>query len=141
MLLYQLLAKHKPPVIVSIVLFISHFLTPALLKSSKTEMFLGLLFKALKSHINSKRVAAFSKRLLQCLSLGYYDPWMCEPAYCNGDRVCWRELTALASHVHPSIATMARNLLLGATIMYSVTDGMELQSILVVIRSLQWLLI
>jgi len=269
MLLYQLLAKNQTVSDRFYRAIYSTLLTPALMKSSKTEMFLGLMFKALKSDINSKRVAAFSKRLLQvalqqppqfacaCLLLlsevlkarpllwnavlepedddddiehfvdvveegdqmtendlkatsqsfinseqissitkvenddrsdselddseipghssdsgdnsteddedifgnagkiseqsraikessnfsqdrsntnnqsdklgksnawpksGYYDPRMREPAYCNADRACWWELTALASHVHPSVATMARTLLLGANIVYN----------------------
>lgn len=269
MLLYQLLAKNQTVSDRFYRALYSTLLTPALLKSSKTEMFLGLMFKALKSDINSKRVAAFSKRLLQvalqqppqfacaCLLLlsevlkarpvlwnavlepedddddiehfvdvmeegdqmtendlkataqsciksepissitkvenddrsdselddeeipvdssdsgdntneddedifgsarnnpeqsrtirerskfsqdrlntnnqsdklgksnawpksGYYDPRIREPAYCNADRASWWELTALASHVHPSVATMARTLLLGANIVYN----------------------
>lgn len=37
----------------------------------------------------------------------------------NADRVSWWELTVLASHVHPSVATMARTLLSGANIVYN----------------------
>lgn len=269
MLLYQLLAKNQTVSDRFYRALYSTLLTPALMKSSKTEMFLGLMFKALKSDINSKRVAAFSKRLLQvalqqppqfacaCLLLlsevlkarpilwnavlepedddndiehfvdvmeegdqmtendlkatshsfinsepvssimkvenadrsdselddgeipghssgsgddsteddedlfgnarnnseqsraikersifsqdrlntnnqsdklgesnawpksGCYDPRIREPAYSNADRACWWELTALASHFHPSVATMARTLLLGANIVYN----------------------
>ncbi|XP_039127762.1 CCAAT/enhancer-binding protein zeta [Dioscorea cayenensis subsp. rotundata] len=209
----------------------SKLLTPAALNSSKPEMFLGLLFKAMKNDVNLKRVSAFSKRLLQvslqrpaqyacgCLFLlsevlkakpplwsmalqnesvdddlehfvdiieepqnssavpssktpgssgahaaafdsvkppasyacvhddsdgedhvndgtqfqsGYankgpgqessavgYDPRHREPSYCNADRTSWWELTTLAAHVHPSVATMARTLLSGATIVYN----------------------
>ncbi|XP_078443906.1 CCAAT-binding factor isoform X1 [Wolffia australiana] len=43
----------------------SKLLEPAALNSSKHEMFLALLFKALKSDLNLKRISAFSKRLLQ----------------------------------------------------------------------------
>eukprot|EP01018_Ginkgo_biloba_P027937 Gb_38493 [translate_table: standard] len=50
---------------------------------------------------------------------GCYNPRQREPAYCNADRACWWELTALASHVHPSVATMAQTLLLGANIVYN----------------------
>lgn len=50
---------------------------------------------------------------------GGYDPRHREPSYCNADRVSWWELTVLASHVHPSVATMARTLLSGANIVYN----------------------
>uniref|UniRef100_A0A1D1Y494 CCAAT/enhancer-binding protein zeta n=2 Tax=Anthurium amnicola TaxID=1678845 RepID=A0A1D1Y494_9ARAE len=43
----------------------SKLLVPSVLNSSKHEMFLGLLFKAMKSDLNVKRISAFSKRLLQ----------------------------------------------------------------------------
>ncbi|GMY34838.1 protein SLOW WALKER 2 [Fagus crenata] len=42
-----------------------------------------------------------------------------EPSYCNADRVSWWELVVLASHVHPSVATMAKTLLSGANIVYN----------------------
>ncbi|KAK6911814.1 CCAAT-binding factor [Dillenia turbinata] len=50
---------------------------------------------------------------------GGYNPRHREPAYCDADRVSWRELMVLASHVHPSVATMARTLLSGANIVYN----------------------
>lgn len=37
----------------------------------------------------------------------------------NADRVSWWELMVLASHSHPSVATMARTLLSGANIVYN----------------------
>lgn len=40
-------------------------LLPAVLNTSKAEMFIGLLLRAMKNDINLKRAAAFSKRLLQ----------------------------------------------------------------------------
>ncbi|KAL3528550.1 hypothetical protein ACH5RR_007872 [Cinchona calisaya] len=43
----------------------SKLLLPAAMNSSKEEMFIGLLLRAMKNDINLKRVAAFSKRLLQ----------------------------------------------------------------------------
>nr|GMC71042.1 CCAAT/enhancer-binding protein zeta [Ipomoea batatas] len=42
-----------------------------------------------------------------------------EPSFCNADHVSWWELMVLASHAHPSVATMARTLLSGATIVYN----------------------
>ncbi|KAG0631987.1 hypothetical protein M758_1G296500 [Ceratodon purpureus] len=50
---------------------------------------------------------------------GYYDPKHRDPSYCNADKACWWELTALASHMHPSVASMARTLLSGANVVYS----------------------
>jgi len=199
-------------------------LSPAAVSSSKPELFLGLLVKAMKNDVMLKRVAAFSKRLLQvalqrppqyacgCLFIlsevlkaksplwaivlqnesvddgdehfedivespedssvasaaldkhtdksashekfnidaadgsvsvkqmeliergengennasaeasrlhALYDPRHREPSYCNADRVSWWELTVLASHVHPSVSTMARTLLSVNNIVYS----------------------
>ncbi|WVZ66608.1 hypothetical protein U9M48_015800 [Paspalum notatum var. saurae] len=199
-------------------------LSPAAVTSSKPELFLGLLVKAMKNDVMLKRVAAFSKRLLQvalqrppqyacgCLFIlsevlkaksplwaivlqnesvdegdehfedivespedssiasavldkhnekladhekynivaadgsdsvkqvklvegdkndennasteasrlhALYDPRHREPSYCNADRVSWWELTVLASHVHPSVSTMARTLLSGNNIVYN----------------------
>lgn len=199
-------------------------LSPAAVTSSKPELFLGLLVKAMKNDVMLKRVSAFSKRLLQvalqrppqyacgCLFIlsevlkakpplwaivlqnesvddgdehfediveapedssiastvldkhsdklaanekynidavdgsdsvkhvklvegdetneknassealklhALYDPRHREPSYCNADRVSWWELTVLASHVHPSVSTMARTLLSGNNIVYS----------------------
>lgn len=37
----------------------------------------------------------------------------------NADHVSWWELMVLASHAHPSVATMARTLLSGANIVYN----------------------
>ncbi|XP_004510554.1 protein SLOW WALKER 2 [Cicer arietinum] len=50
---------------------------------------------------------------------GGYDPRHREPSYCNADRVSWWELIVLASHAHPSVATMAKTLLSGANIVYN----------------------
>ncbi|KAA8540211.1 hypothetical protein F0562_024226 [Nyssa sinensis] len=50
---------------------------------------------------------------------GGYNPRHREPSYCNADHVSWWELVVLASHVHPSVATMARTLLSGANIVYN----------------------
>ncbi|MED6199351.1 auxilin-like clathrin-binding protein required for normal clathrin function [Stylosanthes scabra] len=43
----------------------SKLLLPAAMNTSKAEMFVGLLLRAMKRDVNLKRVAAFSKRLLQ----------------------------------------------------------------------------
>ncbi|XP_020088571.1 CCAAT/enhancer-binding protein zeta isoform X2 [Ananas comosus] len=231
MLLYQISSKNQIASDRFYRALYAKLLSPSAVSSSKPELFLGLLVKAMKNDINLKRVAAFSKRLLQvalqrppqyacgCLfilsevlkakpplwtmllqnesvdddlehfediiespedlavapsgnsinsdelptSLGGkkladlvhdeedhdlevevgcenvsegnreenhttnegstlpvgYNPRHREPSFCNADRAsCW-ELTALASHVHPSVATMARTLLSGANIVYN----------------------
>ncbi|KAM7480648.1 hypothetical protein LguiA_028861 [Lonicera macranthoides] len=56
---------------------------------------------------------------MKSLLPGGYDPRHREPSYCNADRVSWWELMVLASHVHPSVATMAKTLLSGANIVYN----------------------
>ncbi|WCJ35778.1 CCAAT-binding factor [Euphorbia peplus] len=50
---------------------------------------------------------------------GGYDPRHREPSYCNADRSSWWELQALASHVLPSVATMAGTTLSGSRIVYN----------------------
>lgn len=236
MLLYQITSKNQIAGDRFYRALYSKLLIPAAVTSSKPEMFLGLLVKAMKNDIHLKRVAAFSKRLLQvalqrppqyacgCLFIlsevlrakpplwtmvlqnesvddelehfediiegnedlamapsgnttnsgcsnalqagkklknsnykedndsevedGHsngsriktvsdgsreaaqishmrsnlpagYDPRHREPSYCNADRASWWELTVLAAHVHPSVATMARTLLSGANIVYN----------------------
>ncbi|XP_057459449.1 protein SLOW WALKER 2-like [Actinidia eriantha] len=56
---------------------------------------------------------------IRTLLPGGYNPRHREPSYCNADHVSWWELKILASHVHPSVATMARTLLSGANIVYN----------------------
>ncbi|XP_038990337.1 CCAAT/enhancer-binding protein zeta [Phoenix dactylifera] len=232
MLLYQITSKNQIASDRFYRALYSKLLTPAAVTSSKPEMFLGLLVKAMKNDINLKRVAAFSKRLMQaalqrppqyacgCLFIlsevlkakpplwtvvlqnesvdddlehfediiegtedlsmtpsgnsansgcssasqagkklqnsnykedydsevddgsriktvsdgskeevqpshmrsklpAGYDPRHREPSYCNADHASWWELTILAAHVHPSVATMARTILSGANIVYN----------------------
>ncbi|KAF5470970.1 hypothetical protein F2P56_011451 [Juglans regia] len=68
------------------------------------------------SPLNAQRPQVSSKK---SLLPGGYDPRHREPSYCNADRVSWWELVVLASHVHPSVATMANTLLSGANIVYN----------------------
>ncbi|CAG7904446.1 unnamed protein product [Brassica rapa] len=68
------------------------------------------------SNDSSKKIQAPLKS--SCLP-GGYDPRHREPSYCNGDRVSWWELVVLASHAHPSVATMAGTLLSRTTIVYN----------------------
>eukprot|EP00271_Cylindrocystis_brebissonii_P018274 TRINITY_DN50_c2_g1_i1.p1 TRINITY_DN50_c2_g1~~TRINITY_DN50_c2_g1_i1.p1 ORF type:complete len:923 (+),score=335.80 TRINITY_DN50_c2_g1_i1:103-2769(+) len=50
---------------------------------------------------------------------GGYDMKHRDPAFCHGDLSCWWELSAMAAHVHPSVAAMARTLLAGTHVSYS----------------------
>ncbi|CAN1287348.1 Protein SLOW WALKER 2 [Linum perenne] len=72
----------------------------------------------LKPNLNNndeKAEACSTKRSLP----GRYDPRHRDPTYCNADRASWWELKVLASHAHPSVATMAATLLSGANIVYN----------------------
>jgi ribosome biogenesis protein MAK21 len=55
-------------------------LDPRLLNSSKHALYLNLLFRALKSDLNAKRVKAFAKRLLQVITL-HQPPFICGVLY------------------------------------------------------------
>lgn len=55
-------------------------LDPRLITSSKHTMYLNLLFRALKSDLNVKRVKAFAKRLLQVITL-HQPPFVCGVLY------------------------------------------------------------
>ncbi|KAL9607211.1 MAG: hypothetical protein Q9167_007851 [Letrouitia subvulpina] len=63
-------------------------LDPRLLTSSKQTLYLNLLFRALRSDINAKRVKAFSKRLLQIIL-------MHQPAFACGALYLLRELEGI----------------------------------------------
>ncbi|KAJ7521119.1 hypothetical protein O6H91_19G038900 [Diphasiastrum complanatum] len=65
MLLYQLLLKNQAVSDRFFRALYAILLSEGLAKSSKVEMFLSLVFKAMKSDIDSKRIAAFAKRLMQ----------------------------------------------------------------------------
>ena len=56
--------------------------------------------------------------------VGGYDMRKREPLYAGADGSAWWELSALAGHMHPSVAAMARTLLSGAPVVY---DGNPLQ--------------
>ncbi|KAL2555049.1 CCAAT-binding factor [Forsythia ovata] len=76
--------------------------------------------KELKSASDRKEGGDHLQRENDGLTLpGGYNPRHREPTYCNADQVSWWELMVLASHVHPSVASMARTLLSGANIVYS----------------------
>jgi len=55
-------------------------LDPRLITSSKHALYLNLLFRALRSDLNIKRVKAFAKRLLQIITL-HQPPFVCGVLY------------------------------------------------------------
>lgn len=55
-------------------------LDPRLITSSKHALYLNLLFRALKSDLNVKRVKAFAKRLVQIITL-HQPPFICGVLY------------------------------------------------------------
>lgn len=63
-------------------------LDPRLLTSSKQALYLNLLFKSLRSDLNIKRVKAFTKRLLQVVS-------MHQPSFACGALYMLRELEGI----------------------------------------------
>lgn len=70
-------------------------LDPRLIASSKHALYLNLLFRALRSDLNIKRVKAFAKRILQIVTL-HQPPFVCGILY------LLRELEA----VFPSLKTI-----------------------------------
>lgn len=55
-------------------------LDPRLITSSKHALYLNLLFRAIKSDVNIKRVKAFAKRMLQIITL-HQPPFICGVLY------------------------------------------------------------
>src|ERR1700710_2470915 len=70
-------------------------LDPRLIASSKHALYLNLLFRALRSDLNVKRVKSFAKRLLQIVTL-HQPPFICGVLY------LLRELEA----IFPSLKTI-----------------------------------
>ncbi|KAI4387338.1 hypothetical protein MLD38_005178 [Melastoma candidum] len=68
---------------------------------------------------SEEKTEKFTAKPEQSTLPGGYNPRHREPLYCNANRASWWELTVLASHVHPSVATMAKTLLSGANIVYN----------------------
>ncbi|RMD42697.1 hypothetical protein DV735_g2395, partial [Chaetothyriales sp. CBS 134920] len=69
LLIQQLSAMHQPSSDRFYRLLYESLLDPRLVVSSKQQMYLNLLHRSLKADLNSKRVMAFVKRILQILSL------------------------------------------------------------------------
>ena len=74
-------------------------LDPRLLTTSKQTLYLNLLFKALRSDLNIKRIKAFIKRLFQVISM-HQAPFVCAAIYLI------REL----EHVFPDLKTFINQL-------------------------------
>ncbi|KAL0009726.1 hypothetical protein SO802_004834 [Lithocarpus litseifolius] len=71
--------------------------------------------KTISEHNGQQRQVSSKSSLLP----GGYNLRHREPSYCNANHVSWWELVVLASHSHPSVATMAKTLLSGANIVYN----------------------
>ncbi|KAH9540177.1 hypothetical protein CY35_15G097300 [Sphagnum magellanicum] len=87
------------------------------LTTGKKEKIIEAQFSA-GAAISGDRNEQLSRKRVWPLE-GCYDPRHREPSYCHAERACWWELSALAIHMHPSVASMARTLLSGANIVYS----------------------
>lgn len=85
MLIQQLSSSHPRSIDRFYRTLYESLLDPRLLTSSKQALYLNLLFKALKSDINLKRVKAFSKRLLQVVGMN-------QPSFACGALYLLREI-------------------------------------------------
>ena len=85
MLIQQLNGSHQGSVDRFYRTLYESLLDPRLLTSSKQALYLNLLFRALKSDLNVKRVQAFAKRLLQVVA-------MHQPSFTCGTLYLLREL-------------------------------------------------
>lgn len=85
MLIQQLSSSHPRSIDRFYRTLYESLLDPRLLTSSKQALFLNLLFKALKSDINLKRVKSFSKRLLQVVGMN-------QPSFACGALYLLREI-------------------------------------------------
>ena len=85
MLIQQLNGSHQGSVDRFYRTLYESLLDPRLLTSSKQALYLNLLFRALKSDLNAKRIQAFAKRLLQVVA-------MHQPSFTCGTLYLLREL-------------------------------------------------
>ena len=88
MLIQQLNGSHQGSVDRFYRTLYESLLDPRLLTSSKQALYLNLLFRALKSDLNVKRVQAFAKRLLQIAA-------MHQPSFTCGTLYLFRELEGI----------------------------------------------
>ncbi|EEP81093.1 conserved hypothetical protein [Uncinocarpus reesii 1704] len=80
MLIHQLSSSHKVSADRFYRTLYESLLDPRITTSSKQALYLNLLYKALKADLNTKRVKAFVKRLVQILSL-HQPPFICGVFY------------------------------------------------------------
>lgn len=90
MLIQQLSSSHPKSIDRFYRTLYESLLDPRLLTSSKQALYLNLLFKAIKSDINLKRVKAFSKRLLQVVGMN-------QPSFACGALYLLREIEEIFS--------------------------------------------
>lgn len=92
MLIQQLNGTHQGSVDRFYRTLYESLLDPRLLTSSKQALYLNLLFKSLRADLNIKRVMAFTKRLLQVVS-------MHQPAFACGAIYMLRELEGIFANL------------------------------------------
>ncbi|KAL8866302.1 MAG: hypothetical protein Q9174_006382, partial [Haloplaca sp. 1 TL-2023] len=96
MLIQQLNGTHQSAVDRYYRTLYESLLDPRLLTSSKQALYLNLLFKSLRSDLNIHRIKAFTKRLLQVLS-------MHQPSFVCGALYMLRELEGIFPTLTPFI--------------------------------------
>ncbi|KAL2042872.1 hypothetical protein N7G274_004632 [Stereocaulon virgatum] len=92
MLIQQLNGSHQGSVDRFYRTLYESLLDPRLLTSSKQALYLNLLFRALRSDLNVKRVKAFAKRLLQVIA-------MHQPSFTCGTLYLLRELESVFANL------------------------------------------
>ena len=96
MLVQQLVGSHQGSMDRFYRTLYESLLDPRLLTSSKQALYLNLLFRALRSDLNVKRVKAFAKRLLQVVA-------MHQPSFICGTLYLLRELEGIFANLSASI--------------------------------------
>ena len=96
MLIQQLNGSHQGSVDRFYRTLYESLLDPRLLTSSKQALYLNLLFRALRSDLNVKRVKAFAKRLLQVVL-------MHQPSFTCGTLYLLRELESVFANLSSSV--------------------------------------
>ena len=96
MLIQQLNSSHQGSVDRFYRTLYESLLDPRLLTSSKQALYLNLVFKALRSDLNIKRVKAFAKRLLQVVALH-------QPSFTCGTLYLLRELEGVFANLEAFI--------------------------------------
>jgi len=96
MLIQQLNGSHQGSIDRFYRTLYESLLDPRLLTSSKQALYLNLLFRALRSDLNIKRIKAFAKRLLQVVA-------MHQPSFTCGTLYLLRELEGIFAHLEAFI--------------------------------------